>query len=482
MPDSQLEYPKLQAQLDDIKSALYAVAEKVGKTTAETQQLSNEISKTNSQIRTLLLQNSGSAPQTGAPSTQGMDALIERSVSNAIDIKLFGQKPLESEVSLQGETTPSNAAPLYPRALKEMGESIETSLDKKLSLLAELESEILNRTNENLAAIKGIALEATPKGESRMMPVGSNEPEVARQPTYSQPPAATIDAVNSALAEIQAQMRETLQEMISAQNRAAPAQGLPEGFTEHLKAVEESLAKQEGVSEEIKSMEQTLAKLGLLQATFSGQLQEITTTNDKTLDKKLAALAELNAEILRAARESADSSTKAEKLLEQQITQTEVTVNSAAYISDKVKELAQKMQEQAASQEQERARMSSLIEQLDQAAKQSSEQGSKVIADAMAFAEEAYKGQTPTQEQFRSIRDSLSKIADNQNRQNEVYSDAFSSLLDATEKLSSQTESSAKEIQAAISLAQSIDAKISQLPDANVIAEQVEKEFSRKLG
>lgn len=456
--DPQLQYPKIQAQLDDIKSALYAVAEKVGKTTAETQALASEIAKTNSQIKSAL--EGGRATVAGAGlDPKELSTIIENSVSKALDLKLSTNSSGAGQSSRLEELTTPGSQTLTTQARAEIGQSLEDALEKRFKLMAQLETEILNRTNDNSEAIKMLSQGAATAGSARITPmqVGGG----IREADYNQM-ATAFQSINSRLAAIQAQQEEKSSQGAS---NTTNGQSVPEGVADRLREVNDSLAK-----------------LGLLQATFSGQIQGISNSFETTLDRKLTALAELDAELLKSTRESNAAAANVEQLIQQQTAQTQLAANSAASISEKVNELSQTVLRQSLVQEQEGQRMAKLADQLALSAAQSTLEASKTIVQTMAPVQEALLSQSNIAPTIQKMEGILAKIATNQNEQNEVFSDTLTGLLDSAEKVSKQADLTSSQINEMLSLLKSIESKSSNTPDESQIARQVEREISRKLG
>ncbi len=197
---NSMDYSRLQAQLDDIKSALYSVAEKVGKSSANFDQISSDLSKTNSSLKIEIQKLDDAAVTQQAFATLVSDN-VEKKIEELFKLQLLKSSNSPSYLAPPVPPETNTEVEISPQTIALISKSMEAELDKKLKLLAEIDSEMLKRINDNYVLLDSIRSNAgaavvrssafsnypNPPAEPEpiLTPVASNKPQDLSKVTES---------------------------------------------------------------------------------------------------------------------------------------------------------------------------------------------------------------------------------------------------------------------------------------------------------
>ncbi len=525
-PSSSEDVSRIQAQLDDIKSALYAVAERVGRASAMMELRSNEVAQAIEYLKTSKPSEASSANAPPQPSGSPQD--IERT----LDKKLTPLAQLEAETHkkiIAAEETRQAILLQLDRQSKEL-EKIAgdiSALNHSASTSPSPDA-VAKTIDEHLQKHAGTTTNAlTQDIEQRFTKLAELEAALL---TRSQETSASISEIKSIMQNdtaAESAIAVWLAKIASEQDAHAKVQ---KEVAATVHALQESSTKLASTLEELKTHAAQRSDPELIDI-----LQKLVPAVETAIDQKLATLAQLEAELLKQSQETHAAATKVATSTESQKNQGELVANSVAWISTEVKEIKASVEQQQTkvSEELGKLRSASLDQLADNRAAMDAQ--TKTINDTVAELKAQVGGssnRTARDEEHQAfvhetlntiasaqraqeafVHDTLTHIASTQETQNNVLADSLTALLDASTTLQksieqtstqlrssqgTQAESMTKLSASLSSLSQQIaslstqvaslqtqmaetQTRLQALPDEATLAKHIEKDIGQKL-
>lgn len=601
-------YSRLQAQLDDIKSALYSVAEKVGKSSANFDQINSELVKTNNSLKSEIQKLDDANITQQAFATLVSDT-VERKLEDSLKSYFSKVSNPNSSNYLQLPIPPGSPSnEITPQTIELISKSLSNDLDKKLKLLAEIDSEMLKKINDNysmLEAIKSNSFSTVirnsafsnypnppeeqlvssfqPKSVQTTNPTNlvdttklseslntliskfesdsefksKIEVELSKQKDlissqFNSQNQQIVTLFNKALESvdetIQSSGRDSnsltgsIQELIQKQSEQADVfSSTLLKILEYVENIQKRINEQKVSSTQLsstqsndlvqsnsvlsqiasnqqeqyqalskalllldssvkqfslqtisnssvsspvsdvsnadkKELEKILSSLDSMQKSFDEKLQSIPSSLDKSIDDKLASLAKLDVQMLAQITSANQYATETSKAVQTQLNQKELMADSVAYVSTEVKELTSALKDQTLTLQNSLESIKTEFNSSQSALIESIKSSNKPDASITEF-------ENNSLQKFELFQNTLSKIVDNQNKQNQVFSDALSGILDATDSINEQILEVNSKIKSFDESLAVVKVKVESFPSSeSEITKHVEQEIAKKLG